>query len=265
MVLEVALIEVLPGREDDFAAAYVQARPLLAGTPGCRSIRMTRGIESPSRFVLLVEWDSVQAHEQNFRATDRFPRWRALIGPYFAAPPVVEHFSDVHVDHDNPERSDDPPIVVPPGRFAAEPQHHLQRVLTSASPLIEADGTTILVTSVELWSESVHIFFAGVPTERTRQLEEAFEQDLNESSRRRREGETTRPPASPGTRMLEVSMTLADDIGTEYRDHGGSAGGSGTEWRMHRSYQPGVPPAASRLELVVTGADGQVAGRLELM
>ncbi len=56
---------------------------------------MTRGIESPSRFVLLVEWDSVADHENNFRATDRFGQWRAAIGPFFAGPPLVEHFTDV--------------------------------------------------------------------------------------------------------------------------------------------------------------------------
>jgi heme-degrading monooxygenase HmoA len=95
MVLEVALIDITPGQEDDFAAAYGKARPILHSTPGCRSVRMTRGIESPSRFVLLVEWDSTDAHVENFRNTDRFGQWRALIGPYFSAPPVVEHFTDV--------------------------------------------------------------------------------------------------------------------------------------------------------------------------
>ncbi len=95
MVLEVANIDVQPGREADFAAAYLGAREVLVSTPGCRSVRMTRGIESPSRFVLLVEWDAVEAHEQNFRATDRFTAWRAAIGPFFANPPLVEHFTDV--------------------------------------------------------------------------------------------------------------------------------------------------------------------------
>ena len=95
MVLEVALIDVQPGQEDAFAKAYATARPLLATTPGCRSVRMTRGIESPSRFVLLVEWDSVQAHIENFRDSERFGQWRGHIGPYFASPPVVEHFEDV--------------------------------------------------------------------------------------------------------------------------------------------------------------------------
>ena len=95
MVLEVALIDVIPGQEEAFVAAYRTGHPILAGTPGCRSVRMTRGVESASRFVLLVEWDSVAAHLENFRGTDRFMRWRGLIGQYFAKPPLVEHYTDV--------------------------------------------------------------------------------------------------------------------------------------------------------------------------
>ena len=67
----------------------------LAITEGCRSVRMTRGIETPKRFVLMVEWDSVETHEKNFRETERFKAWRSAIGPYFAEAPRVEHFTDV--------------------------------------------------------------------------------------------------------------------------------------------------------------------------
>jgi heme-degrading monooxygenase HmoA len=95
MVLEVGDIAVIEGREDEFVAAYLSVRDVLASTPGCRSVRMTRGVESPARFVLLVEWDDVAAHEQNFRSTDRFTTWRAAIGPFFARPPHVEHVTDV--------------------------------------------------------------------------------------------------------------------------------------------------------------------------
>ena len=56
---------------------------------------MTHGVERPSRFVLLVEWDSIEAHRRNFRETERWEQWRAVIGPFFAEPPVVEHFTDV--------------------------------------------------------------------------------------------------------------------------------------------------------------------------
>jgi quinol monooxygenase YgiN len=95
MVLEIADIQITPGNEEAFIDAYHEVRDALVTTPGCRSARMTRSIESPHRFVLIVEWDSVAAHEQNFRGTDRFTRWRAAIGPHFAQPPHVEHVTTV--------------------------------------------------------------------------------------------------------------------------------------------------------------------------
>ncbi len=95
MVIEVADLQITPGAEEEFVEAFLGVRDVLAGTPGCRSVRMTRCIESPSRFVLLVEWDSVEAHEQNFRATDRFGHWRAAIGGFFAEPPHVEHVQEI--------------------------------------------------------------------------------------------------------------------------------------------------------------------------
>lgn len=95
MVLEVAIIDVKDGTAEQFATAYRGARQILSGTPGVGSVRMTHGIERPGRFVLLVEWESVEAHQRNFRETDRFRQWREQIGPYFAQPPLVEHFEDV--------------------------------------------------------------------------------------------------------------------------------------------------------------------------
>lgn len=94
MVLEVALIDVTPGSEAGFRSSYGQARALLAGSPGCQTIRMTQGIETPTRFVLMVEWVDLAAHEA-FRAGGGFGQWRALIGPHFAHPPHVEHFADL--------------------------------------------------------------------------------------------------------------------------------------------------------------------------
>jgi heme-degrading monooxygenase HmoA len=94
MVLEVAQFDITPGAEAAFEAAYRQARQAVADSAGCRSMRMTRGVETPTRFVLLIEWDSVERHEE-FRASERYPRWRAAIGPHFANPPQVEHFTDL--------------------------------------------------------------------------------------------------------------------------------------------------------------------------
>jgi heme-degrading monooxygenase HmoA len=95
MVLEIADITVVPGREDAFAQAYREGVTHLRDSPGFRSARMTRGIESPSRFVLLVEWEDLEAHTVGFRESERFTRWRAVIGPFFDGAPRVEHFTDV--------------------------------------------------------------------------------------------------------------------------------------------------------------------------
>jgi heme-degrading monooxygenase HmoA len=94
MVLEVADIRVTPGSEDEFIAAFRGIRHVLDGVEGCRSLRMTHGVETPTRFVLLVEWESLQAH-QAFRDSDRFAIWRGGIGRYFAQPPRAEHFRDL--------------------------------------------------------------------------------------------------------------------------------------------------------------------------
>ena len=95
MVLEIADFAVLPGREDEFVAAVREALAYVTDTPGCRTARVTRGIESPSRFVLLIEWDSLEAHTVGFRESENFGRWRGVVGPFFDGAPRVEHFGDV--------------------------------------------------------------------------------------------------------------------------------------------------------------------------
>ena len=95
MVREVATINVKAGTEDEFVAAFQASRELLAGTPGCQSVHLTRGVERPSRFVLLVRWDSLEAHVEGFRGTERFTTWLTHVGPFFDGEPNVEHFTDV--------------------------------------------------------------------------------------------------------------------------------------------------------------------------
>ena len=95
VVLEIADFAVLPGKEDEFAAAVREGLALIANTPGYRSARLTRGVESPSRFVLLIEWESLEAHTVGFRESENYTRWRGLVGPFFDGAPRVEHVNDV--------------------------------------------------------------------------------------------------------------------------------------------------------------------------
>ena len=70
VVLEIADFAVLPGKEDEFAAAVREGLAYVAATPGFRSARVTRGVESRTRFVLLIEWDSLEAHTVGFRESE---------------------------------------------------------------------------------------------------------------------------------------------------------------------------------------------------
>jgi len=90
-----AVLPVRPGHEAAFEAALRQARPLIAGIPGFRRLNLSRGIESSSHYLLLVEWDSVEAHEVGFRQSANYQQWRALLHHFYDPLPTVEHFAPV--------------------------------------------------------------------------------------------------------------------------------------------------------------------------
>lgn len=91
-ILERALFTIKPGMAADFAAAFTKARKLLEATPGFQKLEMRQGMEAPDTFVLLVWWDSVEAHMQGFRESPAILEWRALLSPFFAATPQMEHY-----------------------------------------------------------------------------------------------------------------------------------------------------------------------------
>ena len=94
-ILEHVIIPVRPGSENEFEAAFALARPIVAGMPGFRSLRISRGIENPSEYLLLIEWDSVEAHEVGFRGSPEYERWRALLHHFYDPFPAVTHFAPV--------------------------------------------------------------------------------------------------------------------------------------------------------------------------
>lgn len=93
MVTEHALLSIDPNRTGEFEASFEQARAVIAGADGFAGLQLLRGIESPTSYLLLVEWETLEAHIVGFRKSPAFGEWRALVGPYFAADPVVEHFN----------------------------------------------------------------------------------------------------------------------------------------------------------------------------
>lgn len=93
MIVETATIAVQPGREDEFVRALEDAKLVLAQAHGWRGITVHRGIERPSVFLLAITWETLEDHTEGFRGGALFGQWRAIIGPYFAEPPEVEHWT----------------------------------------------------------------------------------------------------------------------------------------------------------------------------
>jgi heme-degrading monooxygenase HmoA len=94
MIYEVADFRIHPGQQAAFDEAVVRGvSTVIARADGFRGYAVIRGIETPERYVLQIQWDSVEAHTVGFRESPLFAEWRAIVGPFFAQPPVVEHFA----------------------------------------------------------------------------------------------------------------------------------------------------------------------------
>ena len=98
MIVEQAMITVAPGKEENFEAAFAEAKSVMAASPGCRAVRLYRCVEEPERFMLFVEWDSVEAHMEGFRKSSAFTEWREIVGPYFAYLSDMSHYRSVGED-----------------------------------------------------------------------------------------------------------------------------------------------------------------------
>jgi len=94
MILEIADIRIPPGKQAEFDAAIQHGiATVISKAAGFSGFEVRKGIESPERYVLMIYWDTLENHTVDFRQGPLFPQWRAIVGPFFAVPPVVEHFT----------------------------------------------------------------------------------------------------------------------------------------------------------------------------
>lgn len=95
MITEHTLLDVIPGRETEFVEAMERAKALIAASPGFLSLRVERGVERPSCFLLRVEWERLEDHTEGFRGSPAYEQWRAALHHFYEPFPVVEHFAAV--------------------------------------------------------------------------------------------------------------------------------------------------------------------------
>ena len=92
MILEHALLPVRPGQEADFERAFATAKDIISAVPGFRTLILSRCLERPGGYLLLVEWDRLEDHTEGFRGSPAYEDWRALLHSFYDPFPVVEHY-----------------------------------------------------------------------------------------------------------------------------------------------------------------------------
>lgn len=94
MILELADIRIAPGQQAAFDEAIQRGlTTVIQHAKGFQGFKVNKGIENPERYILQIFWETLEDHTVGFRESPAFAQWRAIVGPFFAAPPVVEHFS----------------------------------------------------------------------------------------------------------------------------------------------------------------------------
>ena len=99
MILEVAILDVIPGKETEFEAAFVQAAPIIASMAGYVSHQLQKCLERQNRYILLVNWETLEAHTVGFRGSDQYQEWKRLLHHFYDPFPKVEHYELIQ-DHD---------------------------------------------------------------------------------------------------------------------------------------------------------------------
>jgi heme-degrading monooxygenase HmoA len=92
VILEVAMLDVIPGQEQDFESAFATASDIISSMPGYLSHQLQHCLEKQNRYLLLVHWESLEAHTVGFRGSEPYQEWKELLHHFYDPFPVVEHY-----------------------------------------------------------------------------------------------------------------------------------------------------------------------------
>jgi len=95
VIVEHALLPVRAEMSDEFRLAFSEAKAIISRMPGFQSLTLSRCIERPDVFLLLVEWDRLEDHTVGFRGSSEYQRWRELLHRFYEPFPLVDHFEQL--------------------------------------------------------------------------------------------------------------------------------------------------------------------------
>jgi heme-degrading monooxygenase HmoA len=96
VILEVAILNIKSGREEEFELAFSKAQTIISSMPGYLSHQLQKSIENPLRYILLVKWNTLEDHTEGFRKSPRYHEWRKLLHHFYDPFPEVEHYTGIH-------------------------------------------------------------------------------------------------------------------------------------------------------------------------
>ncbi len=95
MILEVAILNIIPGKEKEYEAAFAKASKIISSMKGYISHELKKCIEKENRYLLLIDWEGLEDHTEGFRKSKEYKEWKALLHPFYDPFPVVEHYESI--------------------------------------------------------------------------------------------------------------------------------------------------------------------------
>lgn len=92
MILEVAILDVKSEIQSDFEKAFSQAEPIISSMKGYISHELKQCIENKNRYLLMVNWETLEDHTEGFRQSDEYQQWKKLLHHFYEPFPIVEHY-----------------------------------------------------------------------------------------------------------------------------------------------------------------------------
>ncbi|WGL16244.1 antibiotic biosynthesis monooxygenase [Microbulbifer bruguierae] len=92
MILEVAILDVIPGEAEKFEHAFSTAQKIISSMPGYISHQLQKCLEKDNRYILLVNWEKLEDHTEGFRKSPEYQDWKALLHHFYEPFPEVEHY-----------------------------------------------------------------------------------------------------------------------------------------------------------------------------
>ncbi|HRB33123.1 MAG TPA: antibiotic biosynthesis monooxygenase [Nitrosomonas sp.] len=71
--------------------AFSKAQSIISSMPGYISHQLQRCIENRSRYIFLVNWQTLESHTKEFLGSTQYQEWKALLHHFYSPFPEVQH------------------------------------------------------------------------------------------------------------------------------------------------------------------------------